>query len=124
MHFKVSFKLPNKKSVVQNHVAPNLRELIITLRLSEGVTPENCEWMYIHHHTSNGQVIEVIARENKENSVKCEGDTSNVTNIETAKERRKKKPHIKLSASQVMEKIEWAIKYEGYYKASSGPVWR
>jgi len=132
MEFRVQYKLPKKKSVTTTFVCESLKDLMQTLKVSEGVTLENVDNIYVHYTVpGTNETVECVARENVQPSSEVAKlpTANNVTDIREMMSKRDKKkdkkdkPHIKLKAEQVEVKPEMPVYRQGFYKASAEPKW-
>lgn len=100
--FTILYKLPKKKEMRMDYVAPNLRDVLRMLSRSEGVDKTNVESLYIHQHLPGGAVQEVVAIDNTKGTPQPSlPEVSNVVDINKARRPAELKPRVKLVAANV-----------------------
>lgn len=100
--FTILYKLPKKKEMRMDYVAPDLRDVMRMLNRSEGVDRTNVESLYIHQHLPGGAVQEVVAIDNiQTTTTAAHPPNTNVVSITTARRPVESKPRVKLVAASV-----------------------
>lgn len=108
-NYRIMFLITGmKKPVVENRVAGDLPDLLLSLR-KQGVSTSTTDYMYVHKELPGGKVAEIMAFES----------TKKENNVVDIQEARKKKPRVTPPAATNVS----TLIHDLLYTASPAKAW-